>query len=252
MFDDPLGPLFQGGRSFTRLPLWEQARRYLIEQLSKGVWSPGDMLPSEKDLSARLSISPGTVRRAVESLVEEGILYRIQGRGTFVQSYKASGYTNQYHRFFFDKTNDIVPFDMRLVSYELVPVTSAAGPARILNLVYDQKLIHALRVFSWEGRDVGISELWLDSRRFAKMTRENLSHHTGSLYSYYESELGVAIVDAKDTVKAKCFTEKLAALGNFRTGAPYLELTRIGYTYGAVPVEYRLSYCTSEDFHMAM
>ena len=56
MFDDPLGPLFQGGRSFTRLPLWEQARRYLIEQLSKGVWSPGDMLPSEKDLSARLSI----------------------------------------------------------------------------------------------------------------------------------------------------------------------------------------------------
>ena len=62
----------------------------------------------------------------------------------------------------------------------------------------------------------------------------------------------MAIVDAKDTVKAKCFTEKLAALGNFRTGAPYLELTRIGYTYGAVPVEYRLSYCTSEDFHMAM
>ena len=36
------------------------------------------------------------------------------------------------------------------------------------------------------------------------------------------------------------------------TGAPYIELTRIGKTFGGVPVEYRLSYCTTEDFYVRM
>ncbi len=243
----PFEPKRQG---FSRQPIWNQIRDYIIGCLGKGVWEAGDMLPSEKELSVALGVASGTVRRALDSLVEDGILSRIQGRGTFVKSFKSHGYTNPFHRFFFDKTNSIVPFEMRVVRYETVPVTHAVVPARILNLAYDQTLIHALRVFSWEGRDVGISELWLDSRRFSKMTKANLANRSSSLYSYYESELGVSVVSVSDTIKAKIFDETLASLGNFKVGALYLELTRIGRTFEDVPVEYRLSYCLSDDFHM--
>lgn len=235
----------------ARQPLWAKARAYIVRRLSEGVWRPGEMLPSEKDLAAELGVSLGTVRRAVDSLEKSGIVNRVQGKGTFVRSFEHT-YTNPTQRFFWDRTDAIVPFAMRTVLYETVPVTAAETPARILGLGYGEKLIHALRVYAWDGRDQGISELWLGAKRFARMTEENLSNHTGSLYSYYEQMLGVAIVSVKDRIKAKVFDAHLASLGNFCIGEPYLELTRVGYTYGGVPVEYRLSYCRSAEFHMEM
>ena len=141
---------------------------------------------------------------------------------------------------------------MRLVRFERVPAMKADRAARILQLPSDGELFHALRVYSWQEKDVGISELWLDTKRFANLTAEKLAHHEGSLYQFYERELGVTIVSAEDRLRAKLFTPALASLGQFMTGEPYLELTRIGKTFGNVPVEYRLSYCTTEEFYVRM
>lgn len=237
---------------FARQPLYSQVRQHLLKELARGVWRAGDMLPAEKELAQKLGVSLGTVRKAIASLADEGVLCRKQGLGTFVQSFRMSAYTNQFHRFFYDKTNDIVPFTMRLVRYETVAAEEATVAAEVLGLSPEARLIHALRVYSWMNEDVGISELWLPAERFSRMTQQNLASHEGSLYSYYETELGVTIVDTHDCIKAQCFTWKQASIGRFQVGAPYLELTRIGYTYGNEPVEYRLSYCSSEKFHMVM
>jgi DNA-binding GntR family transcriptional regulator len=73
----------------ARQPLWAKARAYIVRRLSEGVWRPGEMLPSEKDLAAELGVSLGTVRRAVDSLEKSGIVNRVQGKGTFVRSSSA-------------------------------------------------------------------------------------------------------------------------------------------------------------------
>ena len=233
--------------TFVRNLLYRQVKDHILGELAAGHWKAGEMLPSEKLFAEQLGVSQGTVRKAIQELVEENVLYREQGRGTFVQSYLASGYCNSFHRFTNEATGTIVPFTMRLV-----PAMKADRPARVLGLPSDGELFHALRVFSWEGKDIGISELWLDTKRFAKLTAENLAHHQGSLYQFYERDLGVTIVSVDDRWRAKVFTPALASLGQFMTGAPYIELTRVGKTFGGVPVEYRLSYCTTEDFYVRM
>lgn len=54
------------------------------ESILRGEFKPGDMLPSQNDLCRSFGVSHHTVREAITSLVHEGLLYRIQGKGTFV------------------------------------------------------------------------------------------------------------------------------------------------------------------------
>jgi GntR family transcriptional regulator len=67
-------------------PLYQQLQRSLREAIEKGIIGPDDALPPERDLAELLSVSRITVRKAVDELVEEGLLIRKQGSGTFVSN----------------------------------------------------------------------------------------------------------------------------------------------------------------------
>jgi GntR family transcriptional regulator len=71
-------------RSEDGTPLYLQLARNLRDHIDSGGISPGNALPSERDLSEMAGISRVTVRKAIEQLIEEGVLFRKQGSGTFV------------------------------------------------------------------------------------------------------------------------------------------------------------------------
>lgn len=68
------------------LPLYQQLQRKLRSAIESRVLSADDALPPERDLAERLAISRITVRKAVDVLVQEGLLVRRHGSGTFVSS----------------------------------------------------------------------------------------------------------------------------------------------------------------------
>ncbi len=65
-------------------PLYQQLQRALRDAIEKKVLGPEDALPSERQLAADLGISRITVRKAIEGLIEEGLLVSRQGSGNFV------------------------------------------------------------------------------------------------------------------------------------------------------------------------
>ncbi len=67
-------------------PAYVQIVRILSEEIATGVLQQGDQLPSEAQLRARFALSPMTIRRAVNILVERGLVTAEQGKGTFVKS----------------------------------------------------------------------------------------------------------------------------------------------------------------------
>src|SRR6187431_3588868 len=67
-------------------PLYQQLQRSLRSAIENRVIAPDDALPPERDLAEMLSVSRITVRKAIEELVEEGLLTRKQGSGTFVSN----------------------------------------------------------------------------------------------------------------------------------------------------------------------
>src|SRR6186713_1280452 len=70
----------------SSLPLYQQLQRALRTAIEKRVVAPDDALPPERDLADMLSVSRITVRKAIDGLVEEGLLVRRQGSGTFVSN----------------------------------------------------------------------------------------------------------------------------------------------------------------------
>ncbi len=67
-----------------RRPLYEQVRKQTLDYINEHDLKPGDAIPTEAELAARYGVSVGTVRRALRQLVDQGILYRQPGRGTFL------------------------------------------------------------------------------------------------------------------------------------------------------------------------
>ncbi|MFC5407143.1 GntR family transcriptional regulator [Cohnella soli] len=70
-----------------RTPLYAQVRDYVIDHIRSGKWRAGRKLPSETQLSKQFDVSRITIRSAMAKLVEEGIVYRVQGRGSYVGQY---------------------------------------------------------------------------------------------------------------------------------------------------------------------
>jgi GntR family transcriptional regulator len=66
-------------------PAYAQLVRILRRQIAAAVFRPGDRLPSEAQLCERYGVSPMTVRRAINILVDQGVVIAEQGRGTFVR-----------------------------------------------------------------------------------------------------------------------------------------------------------------------
>lgn len=70
--------------SLPGLPKYGQLREMLVAAISAGRWGPGDKLPAETDLTRMTGFSLGTVQRALRALVDDGLVVRAQGSGTFV------------------------------------------------------------------------------------------------------------------------------------------------------------------------
>lgn len=67
-----------------RRPLYDQVRQQVLDYIREQDLQPGDVIPTEAELAARYGVSVGTVRRALRQLVDQEILYRQPGRGTFL------------------------------------------------------------------------------------------------------------------------------------------------------------------------
>jgi GntR family transcriptional regulator len=81
-FAEILRPLDPAGA----LPLYQQLQRAIREAIETRILAPDDALPAERQIASELSVSRITVRKAIDGLVEEGLLVRRQGSGNFVCS----------------------------------------------------------------------------------------------------------------------------------------------------------------------
>jgi GntR family transcriptional regulator len=66
------------------IPRWVQVTDTLRARITTGVYRPGQVLPSEKQLVQEFGIARGTARRAIATLRDEGLIYTVPHLGSFV------------------------------------------------------------------------------------------------------------------------------------------------------------------------
>lgn len=72
-------------------PIFQQIADGIRGDVARGVYRPGDPIPSIRALAVELIINPNTVKRAYEELEREGLIYAKKGLGMFVAERTASG-----------------------------------------------------------------------------------------------------------------------------------------------------------------
>ncbi len=68
----------------SRIPIYEQLYKSIVEQTAKKRFSPGDKLPSVRELAKTLGVNPNTVSKAFQMLERDGLIYSVPGRGSFI------------------------------------------------------------------------------------------------------------------------------------------------------------------------
>lgn len=72
------------------MPKYKQLMRELLSRIESGQLKPDERAPSEHEIAARFGMSRQTVRQALGELEKEGLLYRVQGKGTFISRQPAN------------------------------------------------------------------------------------------------------------------------------------------------------------------
>ncbi len=231
----------------TFSPLYRQIKDFLIRSLEQGEWGPGDAIPSEGELAVRFNVSQGTVRKAIDEMAAENLLVRRQGKGTFVATHNDP---RSFYRFL-----RLVPDSgkaMPTVSDPFYCESVAATPevAGVLGLKAGDRVLLVKRLLRFDGEPVVFDEIYLVADLFDGLTLERLRGGERSLYSLFESDFGVRMINAEEHLRAVAADRQSAVLLGVESGEPLLLVERTAYTYGNKPVEWRRGlYCTRHHFY---
>ena len=226
-------------------PLYEQIKVLLTNSLAAGEWKPGEAIPSEQELAARFHVSQGTVRKAIDALASENLLVRRQGKGTFVASHAEPSYQYRFLRVVPDSDDKVTP---RNLFFGLERVKAHGEAARALKLAPGATMLVFKRLMSFAGKPVVLDEITLDGARFPGMTLAELEEFHGSVYSFYETVFGIAMIRAKERLHAVAADGVAATHLKVAKGTPLLCVDRVAYTYGDQPVEFRRGLCRTDGF----
>lgn len=217
------------------LPLYFQLKELLRDQIESGEWETGQQIPSETELCETFNISRTVVRHALRELEYEGLLYRRQGKGTFVAEPKIRESLMQ----------DLTGFYEDMVAKGHTPVTRVlrheAEPAspKIADYLQvkpgdDVIIIERQRFISNEP--VVLVTTYLPHALCPQLMGEDLS--TQSLYDLLENKYGLQLSHGWRTIEAVAANEYEAELLDVEVGAPLILLDSVSYLEDGRPIEY--------------
>jgi GntR family transcriptional regulator len=213
------------------VPIYHQIMAGLSEQIRAGALLPGQLLPSETELSRALAISPMTARQAMNGLVTQGLIRRQRGVGSFVLPRQMDHPLERMVGFTEDMQARGLQPASRILRVERVPAPAVLqeklpgeAPAPVLRVK---------RVRLANDQPVGLHDAYVPGADFTQPDLER----TGSLYALL-AEKGIQLADCEETIDAVAADREAAALLKVSAGAPLLRATRFTWDQQGQIVEY--------------
>ncbi|PZF11468.1 GntR family transcriptional regulator [Curtobacterium sp. MCPF17_011] len=213
------------------MPLYHQVASRIEESIRSGAMPPGARLENEIALGERLGLSRPTIRRAIQDLVDKGLLVRRRGIGTQVVHGPVTRKV-ELTSLYDDLTQGSQQPTTKLLDRSDVPATQAVAEA--LGVEVGASVVHVLRVRFAEDVPMAVLENYLPPE-FADITDEDLRAH--GLYQLLRSR-GVTMRVAKQRIGARAATDDEAGLLEIEDGDPVLAMSRTAYDASGRAVEY--------------
>jgi GntR family transcriptional regulator len=221
-----------------RLPRYQRLRDDLAGRINRNEWRPGDPIPSEAELAAHYAVAIGTVRKAIDQLVSDGVLERQQGRGTFVRRARFNSSLFRFFRFQSESGERRVP-QSRILRRKCVPATSTVASA--LRIPLGEPVISLSRLRLIDDIPLLAEEIWLQKSRFAPILQIDPAEFGDLLYPLYEDRCGQVVVSAEEILTVEIANDMQARLLRLEASAPLIVIERLALDLERRPIEWRRS-----------
>ena len=222
------------------LPRYYQLKEIMRDRVQSDEWKPGDLIPSERELSEKYGISRMTARQAITELVNEGLFYREQGKGTFVSQRKITQQLIRLTGFTEDiKARGQKP-GTKVLSAQIFPADETT--AEKLRIDPGTLIFRLQRLRLADDEPLAIELSQITFKDCERLLEEDLEQN--SLYRLLETKYGIPLMEADQELEAGLAGNEEVQLLKISLGRPVLFTRRITYTERNQPIEYaKAVYC---------
>lgn len=231
-------------RPQSPVPLYEQIKEILRSRILDGTYQPHQQMPSEADMMAAFDVSRITVRQALNDLQNEGLIFRIHGKGTYVSKPKA-----------FQDLGRLQGFGeaMRQMGYETFSrvlsvrtVVPAAQVQERLQLPKRAKVTELQRVRFLNREPISLDITYVPVSIGTRLAKEDLAAR--DVFVILENDYGMSLGHADLQIGSTLADEGLAPLLRIEEGSPVLFIERTTHTADGTPIDYEHLYYRGDAF----
>jgi GntR family transcriptional regulator len=216
----------------------------LREAIARGDYAGGRQLPTEAELGAEHGVSRQTVRRALQELVSEGLVFRVRGRGTFTTTLSP----NTHHFRSVGSIDELVALSLETTRETIQPLQMRAdvGVASRLQLDSDQVAVASFRRFE-DGIPFGVIEIFLPPALGRTLQARKVLSKAGetarrAIISLVDELVPEGIAGAHQSITAVGLPATFAALLERPAGTPALRIDRLYFDVHGRPVQLAVSH----------
>lgn len=221
------------------MPLYQQLLLQIRREIENGVLKPGSSIPSEMLLCSQYNLSRSTIRKALNQLVEENLIIRRRGKGSYVSDIKLNRNLNHLYNF----TEDIIGLGLHPSSKVLENSIEEANESIMIHLNLPPTLN---KVFKLVRLRLANNEPLLFETTYIPLYLcpdiVNINFSDTSLYNLLKIKYNLNFHKAIETYEAVKLNKKIATVLNTPVSTAAFKVQRIAYLDTGIPYEITNSY----------
>lgn len=230
----------------SKLPYYQQLYEILRAKIIQGQWKPGDMIPPESELTETYQVSRNTVRQVLDILVNEGLIYRQRGKGTYISHPTLEQTTTRIISFSEDMQQRGFKPGTRVLESKLLPAPKDIAEKLQINEGGELAKIKRLRLA--DGEAMSMEESFLVHEYCQGVLNHNYAKEP--LRIILERDYGIQLVNAKQVIRAIMASENFALELGLSKPEALLSIERVSFSQHAVPVEFLRIFYRSDRYSL--
>ncbi len=228
----------------AKVPLYYQLYQFLLNQIRDGSLQPGDILSSEAEMVDRYHLSRSTVRQALDMLVNDGLIVRRRGQGTFVTTLTIEQNLGRIISFWEDMGQRGLTPATRVLSSDLIPAPDDI--AQTLGIGPGEELANIVRLRLADDETMSVEHSFLVHKYCPGVTHKDFANH--SLRQMLAEQYNIRLVYAKQKIRAIPATRSLAQDLLIEKNDPLLYIERVSFSDFNVPIEFLRIYLRGDRY----
>ncbi|ELY5816282.1 GntR family transcriptional regulator [Cronobacter turicensis] len=214
-------------------------------RLNSSDYHIGSPLPGEKALAQEFGVARMTIRKAVDLLVDWGLVVRRHGSGTYVARKDVHHETTSLTGLAEVLRQQGKDVHSKVLQFEVMPAPPAI--ASQLRIQINERIYFSRRVRYVEGKPLMLEDSYMPVKLFRTLS---LAHLEGSKFDYIEKECGITISGNYESLTPVLADKQLAAMMNVQEQTPLLRITSLSYSDNGEFLNYSVMFRNTSDYQV--